>query len=280
MSEAQALVKLGLASDRARRACEKLTTLQRALENAIRRALPYLARRKVTITSEAPRPALEAEVMESLKRPFHVTPLRVAGSARTSGGLALDGNAIAHGLDGMLGGGGRGEVATLDPAGLTSAQSALATRLARGLVAAFADVLGAAGTPIEISTDGGARGPQGAVLVACAIRIGDGDDAGTIVILVPAAAVEVGGSVDVARDDADPAMHAAVVEAELEVVAELGRVRLPLSRLVSLSVGDVIRLPLAVDSLARLHVGGRALFEGKPTTRGSQIAIEVVGHGT
>lgn len=279
MSEAQALVKLGLASDRARRACEKLTTLQRALENAIRRSLPYLARRKVTITSEPPRPALEAEVMESLKRPFHVTPLRVSGSARTSGGLALDGNAIAHGLDGMLGGG-RGEVAALDPAGLTSAQSALATRLARGLVAAFADVLGAAGTPIEISTDGAARGPQGAVLVACAIRIGDGDDAGTIVILVPAAAVAVGGSVDVARDDADPAMHAAVVEAELEVVAELGRVRLPLSRLVSLSVGDVIRLPLAVDSMARLHVGGRALFEGKPTTRGSQIAIEVVGHGT
>lgn len=279
MSEAQALVKLGLASDRARRACEKLTTLQRALENAIRRSLPYLARRKVTITSEPPRPALEAEVMESLKRPFHVTPLRVSGSARTSGGLALDGNAIAHGLDGMLGGGG-GEVAALDPAGLTSAQSALATRLARGLVAAFSDVLGAAGTPIEISTDGGARGPQGAVLVACAIRIGDGDDAGTIVILVPAAAVAVGGSVDVARDDADPAMHAAVVEAELEVVAELGRVRLPLSRLVSLSVGDVIRLPLAVDSMARLHVGGRALFEGKPTTRGSQIAIEVVGHGT
>lgn len=279
MSEAQALVKLGLASDRARRACEKLTTLQRPLENAIRRSLPYLARRKVTITSEPPRPALEAEVMESLKRPFHVTPLRVSGSARTSGGLALDGNAIAHGLDGMLGGGG-GEVAALDPAGLTSAQSALATRLARGLVAAFSDVLGAAGTPIEISTDGGARGPQGAVLVACAIRIGDGDDAGTIVILVPAAAVAVGGSVDVARDDADPAMHAAVVEAELEVVAELGRVRLPLSRLVSLSVGDVIRLPLAVDSMARLHVGGRALFEGKPTTRGSQIAIEVVGHGT
>lgn len=278
MSEVQSLVKLGLASDRARRACDRMTIVQRSLEGAIRRTLPYLVRRKVTVTSEPPRPALEADVIEALARPFHVTPLRVGGSARTSGALVLDGNAIAHGLDGMLGGG-RGEVTSLDAAGLSSAQVALAARLARGLVAAFAEVLAAAGTTIEIATDAGARGQQGAVLVACTLRIGEGDEAGTIVLLVPAAAVEVGGSVDAARDGAHPGMRAAVVEAELEVVAELGRVRLPISRLVSLCVGDVIRLPLSVDALARLHVGGRALFEGKPTTRGSQIAIEVVGHG-
>jgi flagellar motor switch protein FliM len=278
MSDAQSLVKLGLASDRARRACERMTTLQRALEGAIRRSLPYIVRRKIAVTAEVPRPALEADVIAALTRPFHVTPLRVGGSARTSGALVLDGNAIAHGLDGLLGGG-RGEVTALDTSGLSAAQSALATRLARGLVAAFAEVLAAAGTTIEIATDAGARGQQGAVLVACSLRIGAGEGAGTIVLLVPAAAVEVGESVDVTRDDADPAMHAAVVEAELEVVAELGRVRLPLSRLVALCVGDVIRLPLSVDALARLHVGGRALFEGKPTTRGSQIAIEVVGHG-
>lgn len=117
------------------------------------------------------------------------------------------------------------------------------------------------------------------MLVACALRIGEGDTAGTIVLLVPATAIETKGAVEAEPEDASPTQEA-VAEVELEIVAELGRVRLALTRIAKLRVGDVVRLPLSVDAPARLHVGGHGLFLGKPTTRGSQIAVEISGHGT
>jgi flagellar motor switch protein FliM len=278
MSDAHALLKLGMSGDRARRACDRLTAEQRGLEGAVRRALPYLVRRKVAVTAEPAAPALHADAVSGLARPFHVTALRVGVGGRSAGALILDGNAIASGLDGMLGSG-NGEPPQLDPAGLSAAQAALAARLARGLVAAFDEVLRRAGSALAIATEA-ASDPQGA-LVVCSVRIGEGESAGHIVILLPAAAIEVHGRVDEASPQKiDPKTHAAMNEVELEVVAELGRVRLPLARLASLRVGDMIRLPLPVDAPLRLHVGGHSLFEGKPTIRGSQIAVEVLRHGT
>ena len=278
MSDAQGLVKLGLGGDRARRACERLSKEQRALEAAVRRSLPYLARRKIPVSAEAARTALRTEVMEAIARPFYVSPLCVGGGARATGALAIDAKAVAHGLDGMLGSG-RGGLPELDPAGLTGPQIALAARLARSLVAAFDEVLRPLGAPLAIAEEA-PGGQGGAVLVACAVRIGEGDTAGTIVLLVPAGAIETNEVAEAAPPEAGPATQAAVAEVELEVVAELGRVRLMLTRIASLRVGDVLRLPLSVDAPARLHVGGHGLFLGTPTTRGSQIAIEISRHGT
>ena len=99
-------------------------------------------------------------------------------------------------------------------------------------------------------------------------------------LLVPAGAIETKEVAEAAPPEAGPETQAAVAEVELEVVAELGRVRLMLARIASLRVGDVLRLPLSVDAPARLHVGGHGLFLGTPITRGSQIAIEISGHGT
>jgi len=277
MSDANALVKLGISGDLPRRACDRLNAEPRALEGAVRRALPYLVRRKVAVTAEPVTPALHADAVASLGRPFHVTALRVGAGGRSVGALILDGHAIASGLDGMLGSG-RGDPPVLDPAGLSAAQAALAARLARGLVAALDEVLKRVGCALSIATDPAAE--QHGALVVCTMRLGEGESAGHIVLLLPAAAVEVQGHVDETSETTDAQTHAALTEVELELVAELGRVRLPLARLASLRVGDVIRLPLSVDAPLRLHVGGRALFEGKPTVRGSQIAVEVLRHGT
>lgn len=278
MSDAQGLVKLGLGGDRARRACDRLSTEQRALEAAVRRSLPYLARRKIAVAAEAARTALRTEVMDPIARPFYVSPLCVGGGSRATGALVIDAKAVAHGLDGMLGSG-RGGLPELDPAGLSPPQVALAARLARSLVAAFDEVLRPLGAPLAIAGEA-PGGPGGAVLIACALRIGEGDTAGTIVLLVPAGAIETKEVAEAAPREARPETQAAVAEVELEVVAELGRVRLMLARIASLRVGDVLRLPLSVDAPARLHVGGHGLFLGTPITRGSQIAIEISGHGT
>ena len=149
----------------------------------------------------------------------------------------------------------------------------------RGLNRPFDEVLRPLGAPLAIA-DEAPGGPGGAVLIACALRIGEGDTAGTIVLLVPAGAIETKEVAEASPPEARPETQAAVAEVELEVVAELGRVRLMLARIASLRVGDVLRLPLSVDAPARLHVGGHGLFLGTPITRGSQIAIEISGHGT
>jgi flagellar motor switch protein FliM len=278
VSDAQSLVKLGLEGDRARRACERLIKAQRGLEAAVRRALPYLARRKIPVTSEPARAALRADVMLPIEQPFFVSPLCVARAARPSGALVIDAKAIAHGLDGMLGSG-RAALPVLDAAaGLSAAQSALASRLARSLVAAFDEILAPLGAPLAIANEAPGA-PGGAVLIACTVQIGEGDTAGTIVLLVPAGAIEIEGAVEASPVAVVPETNAAVADVELELVAELGRVRLALTRIATLRVGDVIRLPLSVDSPARLHVGGHALFAGKPSTHGSQIAIEIARHG-
>ncbi len=278
MSDAQALVKLGLGGDRARRACERLSLEQRALEAAVRRSLPYLARRKIPVTAVAARTALRSEVMDTIARPFYVSPLCVGGGVRPTGALVIDAKAIAHGLDGMLGSG-RGGLPELDPVGLSAPQIALAARLARSLVAAFHEVIAPLGAPLAIA--GEAPGGQGgAVLIACAVRIGEGETAGTIILLVPAGAIETQGVAEATPPDAGPATRSAIDEVELEIIAELGRVRLALTRIASLRVGDVLRLPLSVDAPTRLHVGGHGLFVGKPTAHGSQIAVEISGHGT
>lgn len=278
MSDAQALVKLGLAGDRARRACERLAPLPRALEAAVRRSLPALARKKVPVLASEPRLALQEDALADLTRPWHVTALRV-GEGAAAGALVLDAKAIAYGLEGLLGSG-RGTPPALDPGGLTSAQAALAARLARGLVAAFDEVLAPVGAPLAIAPEGGAKrlAEGGAVMVACAVRVGEGEDAGAMMILVPAGVVETRTSGPEEPRGPTAATRAALGEVELELVVELGRARLSLARLGGLHVGEVLRLPISVEAPASLKVGDRVLFRGRPTTRGAQIAVEIDGH--
>jgi flagellar motor switch protein FliM len=271
--DAQALVKLALASDRARRACERLSNEGRALEGAVRRSLPHLVRRKIPVSAEPPRTVIEAEVFASAARPFHVTPIRLGVDRRALGALVLDANAIAHGLDGMLGSG-RGDVPRLDEGGLSAAQAALAARLARGLVAAFDEVFGRLGAPFEIAS-GAAGGQPASVLVSCTVAVG-ADTKGRIVILVPATLIDGGEQRgDDESKEAEPATRSAVADVEVELVAELGCVTVSLARLASLRVGEVMTLPLSVEAPVSLRVGDRRLFEGKPTTRGSQIVLEL-----
>jgi flagellar motor switch protein FliM len=267
--DAQALVRLGADSDATKRACARLDELKRTLEIAVKRSLPYLVQRKVPVTATV-RAGLFEELTATLSQPRHVTAIR-AGK-RGSGAIVLDGRVVALGLAGVLGG--KGDPPELDPTGLSAAQTALAARLARGLSAAFDEVLARIGARIETLSE--AREPTG-LLVACELTLGEGNDAGRILLLLSKDAI----AIERARsDDAiSPAAAAAVANVEVELVVDLGRIKVPLAKLAALQVGDVLRLPLAVDAPVRLHVGDKQLFVGRPTTRGSQIAVEITRHG-
>src|SRR5262249_55403126 len=73
----------------------------------------------------------------------------------------------------------------------------------------------------------------------------------------------------------DSGIAAAMTDVELDVVAELGKVRLPLEAIASLAVGDVIRLSLPLDERARVCAGGATLFHGRPTASGHVVAVAI-----
>ena len=66
-----------------------------------------------------------------------------------------------------------------------------------------------------------------------------------------------------------------MTDVELDVVAELGKVRLPLEAIAQLAVGDVIRLSLPLDERARICAGGATLFHGRPTASGHVVAVAI-----
>ena len=274
MSGSHTIVRLGLEGDRARRAAKALDAERRALEAAVRRTLPYLTRRKIKVEAHAPTPTHHTDAMPDLAPPVHVTRVRF-GSAR--GALVLDGKAIAHGLDGVLGGA-MGSVPELDAAGLSPAQTALAARLAAGLVEGFAAPFAELGVRLSAVPEDDPS-PAGGLLVSCAVRIGEGATAGTIVVLVPAAVVAQADAAGAPAEDVQPRTAAALAQVEVDLVAELGRVRVPLARLATLREGDVLRLPIALDASARVRVSDRVVFRARPTTAGQQIAVAIERHG-
>ena len=76
---------------------------------------------------------------------------------------------------------------------------------------------------------------------------------------------------------ADPRMAEALSEVPVEVICELGSVRLGLRRVLSLQVGQVLRLDTAVDDPVSVRVAGIKKFVGVPVISRGQLAVEVRG---
>ncbi|HSO36314.1 MAG TPA: FliM/FliN family flagellar motor switch protein [Labilithrix sp.] len=265
------LARLGITGERSRRAQDNLGRASADLVLALRRVLPFLTRKRVAVVAAPPRTALFAELAEAVPNLTFTMPF-VAGPNRAPGVLAIDATGIARILDGVLGGG-DGDPSAPAPTTLSSAQIALAGRVSEGILRAFAEaVRSRLGLVIEASggtavTDAGA----GAVL---SLALAGG---GVVALAIPLSALGEGlGAVE----SSDGRMAAVVVEIELEVVVELGKVRLPLSALASLAVGDIVQLSLPLDEQARVCAGGAVLFRGRPTATGVTIGIAIERHAT
>jgi flagellar motor switch protein FliM len=97
-------------------------------------------------------------------------------------------------------------------------------------------------------------------------------------------AVAVGTLESATREDedalpaaGDPRMTEAVKEVPIEFVAELGRLRVGLRSLLAWRVGQVIRLPTAIDDPVLLRVAGVTKFAGRPVISRGQLAVEIRG---
>jgi flagellar motor switch protein FliM len=280
MTETAGLLRFAVEGERVRRAASALERVAPLLASALKRAMPFLASRGASVALSFARAMPIGDLVQDLARPIHATHLVVTPGG-SHGAIILDGGAIAIVLDGVLGGDGSA-LPPLDAAGLTSPQIALLARVNDSVVRAFSEVLSKKlGLTIQSETpDADAAIAEGAP-VACCLEFGSGEHVGKVVLLLAKEALlgDSEAKEKTERAAHDPRVAAVVGGVELEVVAELARVRMTLGRVSSLKAGDTIRLDVPVGGAVNVRVDGRPLLRGHPTTSAGQMAIRVAaGH--
>src|SRR5262249_3876745 len=153
-----------------------------------------------------------------------------------AGAIILDATAIAFLLDGALGGDGSSPPA-LAPEGLTGPQRALIGRLMGAVPPALSAVLEATlGMRIK-KPAAGDEAPAPSDVIALRLRLGEGGSAGSVLLVIGRDALVSAAGATRRAAGVDPILAAALGTVEIELVVELGRVRLSLQEVASLRVG-------------------------------------------
>lgn len=274
---------LGFAMDgeRVRRATAAIERERGRLESAMRRAVPFLARRGIPVSLGYARAMPLATVLSELDAPIHVTRLAVhPGAGR--GALVFDAGVLSLLLDGVLGGDGT-HPAKLDAEGLTPPQLAVVQGVVAGILKVLAETLNTRlGVRIEALPPAapGSEATAEGVPVACALDLTsrEGERLGRVVLLLPKEALlQATAGNDAAHTPApDPRIAAALDNVEIEVIVELARVRMSLGDVTELRVGDTVPLDLPVDGAVTVRTAERVLMQGRPTTVGGRIAVRAL----
>ncbi|MGA7122597.1 MAG: FliM/FliN family flagellar motor switch protein [Polyangiaceae bacterium] len=276
MSDAAKLLRFAAEGGRVRRAAAALEQASPQLASALRRSMPFLGRHGTPVALCFARAIPIGELLGDLPRPVHATHLVVTpGGAR--GAIILDAGAIAMVLDGVLGGDGSAPP-QLDAAGLSSPQVALASRVIEGVVRSFSEVLSKRfGLLLEVSVPDGDDASSETAPIVCSFELGTGTQIGRVMLLVAKEAI-LGGAedrADTSGNAVDPRVAEVVEQVELDLVAELARMKMSLGHLSSLRVGDTIRLDIPVGAAINVRADGRVVLRGHPTTSSGQIAVRI-----
>ncbi len=270
-------LRFALEGDAVRRAAAVMERESARLATALRRSLPFLARREIPITLAWARALPTGDLLRDLQRPFHLARLSVEPGG-APGAMVLDATALGLVLDGVLGGDGR-TLPTLNPAGLTSPQAALVSRIVESLTRAMGEVL-ATRADVRISLVAERpeiEGGDGTPLV-CAFELGLDGAAGRVFLLLPKAALAAQSSADATQADPnDTRIQRALDGVDIELVVELTRVPMKLHRLLALRVGDTLALDALVGASVNVLADQRLLFRAKPTTSSGRIAVRIEG---
>ena len=261
------LAQLGTTGERSRRAQANLDRAAGDLVSALKRVLPFLTRKRVAVVAGPTRTALFADLATAIPK-LTFTMAIAAGPNRAAGIIALDAFGAARLLDGTLGGGDLDVTGAEEDTHLSSAQSALAGRVMESILKGFAEGLKSRlGLVIEATPKAALTTSGAAAIVTLTLAGG-----GAVALALPLSVLEDSPSV---ADAKDTGMAEAMIDVEVDVIAELGNVRLPLSRIAALMVGDIVQLSLPLDERARVCAGGAVLFRGRPKSTGASIGIEI-----
>jgi flagellar motor switch protein FliM len=270
------LLRFALEGERVRRAAQVLERESPRLAAALRRALPFLARRSVPISLSYSRAVPVAELLESLPRPIHATQLVITPGGG-GGALLFDSGAIGLFLDGVLGGSG----ASLPElhATLTGPQTALVAGLANGVVRALSDALSSSlGMTLACRSTEIHDATVESAPIACLLEIGSEGSVGRVALLLAKEPLLAAcPDAEPPSIGPDPRVASVLEGVELDLVAELGSVRMRLFDVARLEVGDTLHLDAAVGATVSVCAEGRELFRARPTTSGGRIALKLAG---
>ena len=266
-----------------RGAMQAMSRVAARFARAARRTLPFLVRRRahlepgpVSLPAAGPDRAAEAGPR------FFVRLEAPDGPAW--GLLALNSEALSLLLESALGGG-EGQAAPLG-AELSLAQAALTARIARSLAQDFATAVSAeTGLRLQVVAAQAVAAGEGAdseKLDGLAVECGFSglSESAVVIVAVSAEALEAAAreqAVEDAPAAADPRMTEAIHEVPVTLVAELGVVTLDLRQVLSFTVGQVIRLPTAVDDPVTIRVAGLEKFTAAPVVSRGQLAVQIRG---
>ncbi|HEX2874284.1 MAG TPA: FliM/FliN family flagellar motor switch protein [Polyangiaceae bacterium] len=248
-----------------------------------RKTLPFLVKRRARLVPE-PVCIVDLGAERVVERGPIFEILLEAEDGPAWACLSLGPEALSVMLEGALGGSEKNASSGIG-ADLTLAQAALVGKLARRLAQDFADAVKSE-VGISLRSTSARSIPAGderdanfsdGLRAECAFEGIAGD--ARISIAMGAEALESASKVqdDETEESSDPRMAEALSEVPVEVVAELGRVRLGLRRVLSLEVGQVLRLATAVDDPVIVRVGGVEKFRGAPVISRGQVSVEIRG---
>jgi len=248
-----------------------------------RKTLPFLVKRRARLVPE-PVCIVDLGAERVVERGPVYEILLEAEDGPAWACLTLGPEALSVMLEGALGGSEKNASSGIG-ADLTLAQGALVGKLARRLAQDFADAVKAE-VGITLRTMSARSIPAGderdaafadGLRAECAFEGIAGD--ARISIAMGAEALESAANDQDGEEEEtnDPRMVEAMSEVPIEVVAELGRVRLGLRRVLSLEVGQVLRLATAVDDPVIVRIGGVEKFRGAPVISRGQLSVEIRG---
>ncbi len=266
-----------------RGAMQAMAHVAQRFSRSARRTLPFLVKRKARVVPEAVAIVDLGADLVVRQGPIYEVILGTPGGPAW-GLMTLNTEAVGVVLEGVLGGGESSAASGLG-ADLTLAQSALVGRITRALAEDFAEAVRAEvgiGLLVEVQHSV-ARGDEREANFADGLSVDcafDGITGGArITIAIGAEALESAARENdpPAAQAGDPRMAEAVSEVPVEMIAQLGSVRLGLRRVLSLQPGQVLRLDTAVDDPICIRVAGVTKFIGVPVISRGQLAVEIRG---
>jgi flagellar motor switch protein FliM len=248
-----------------------------------RRSMPFLSRQKARIVSgEVSLGAPPGEQSAGEGPGFRVHLESADGHAWAI--VHLDTGAIAHILDGALGGPSSAKLDLEEVFGkeITGAQRALVGKVAHAIAEDYATAIRSVGElelrPVNSESMRGGEEldlPKDALAVECSF---DGlPMPGTIRLIIGAEVLEAAVQAQVVLEavTGDPRMAQAVRGVSVQVVAELGRLELGLGRVLALNKGETLRLSTAVEEPIALRVAGVPKFDVVPVISRGQLSVQI-----
>jgi flagellar motor switch protein FliM len=266
-----------------RGAMQAMAKIANRFARAGRQTLPFMVRRRARLLPQGVSIVDGLATAQDLGRAVRLEVSFEDADGSGWAELVINAEGLALILEGSLGGADGANLKALGDE-ITPAARALATRMARALavdfIAAARDEVGLSlnvtgvraispGEPNDGQSSDGLR-------VDCLF---EGLTGACIALVMSAESLEAAANDrdEVPQQQGDPQVAENLAEVPIELVAELGTASLGLRRLLSLRVGDVVRLPTAIDDAISVRVAGVRKFRAVPVTSRGQIAIEIRG---